>query len=165
MAASVPADRDPAAAPGFTDGTSADLMARAMLQYEHGDDGGWVPVGVWLATPRRLQARMLPGSASRDAFMKYVLSDASRPHQSFSNTKGTWEDWIEWAVWSLTDGMIHFMTEVEPAVTLERLYARAVLGETVPGPLSDPKFTPTTEVPVLGGIKSTELRGGLGGKG
>lgn len=133
-----------------------------MLMHERGDAGEWKPTGVFLATSKRLQARMLPGSASRDAFMQTVLSDSARPRQPFTNKQGTWEDWIEWAVWSLTDGMVHFMTEVEPAVNLERLYAREVLGEKVPGPLSDPKFTPTTEVPVLGGFKATELRGGLG---
>ncbi len=135
-----------------------------MVQFERGDNTEFVPVGVWLATSKRLQARMLPGSAARDAFMKYVLSDASRPKIGFSNVKGTWEDWIDWAVWSLTDGHIRFMTEVVPEVNIERLYARAVLGETVMGPLSDQKFTPTIEAPALGGYKATELRGGIGGK-
>lgn len=133
-----------------------------MVVHERGDAGEWKPVGVFLATSKRLQARMLPGSASRDAFMKTVLADSVRPHEPFSTAKGTWEDWIEYAVWSLTDGMVHFMTEVQPAVNLERTYAREVLGETVPGPLNDLKHTPTTEAPALGGYKARELRGGIG---
>ena len=140
-------------------------MARAMVQEDRDDKGDFRPVGVWLATSKRIQARMLPGSASRDIYMQYVLDDASRPTINFTNVKGTWEDWIEWATWSLSDMQFHRMTEVQPEVTLDRLYAREVLGETVPGPAFDQKFVPTTEVPALGGYKGRELHGGLGGKG
>lgn len=133
-----------------------------MVQFERGDDREFAPVGVWLATTKRLQARMLPGSASRDAFMRYVLSDAQRPKVSFSNEKLGWPDWIEWAVWSLSDGHIRMMTEVEPTVTLDQLYAREVLGERKPAPLYDPKHQPTPDVPDLKGFGKRELAGGLG---
>jgi hypothetical protein len=134
-----------------------------MRQEERDDAGNWIPVGVWLATAKRLQARMLPGSASRDAFMKYVLADASRPTAPFSTTKLGWPDWIEWAVWSLYDGHIRRMFEVPPTVTLDQLYAREVLGEATPGPLYDPKHQPTAEIPPLGGFGNRELHGGIGG--
>ena len=135
-------------------------MARAMVQEERNDKGDFAPTGVWLATSKRLQARMLPGSASRDRYMQYVLADVSRPTINFTNVKGTWEDWIEWAAWSLSGMYVHRMTEVAPAVTLDRLYAREVLGETLPGSLDDQAFVP----PGLGGDTVRELHGGLGGR-
>ena len=138
-------------------------MARAMVQEDRDDTGEFRPVGVWLATEAGVEARMLPGSASRDRYRQYVLDDVRRPTINFTNVKGTWEDWIEWATWSLSDMQFHRMTEVAPAVTLDRLYAREVLGETVPGPAFDQQFAPTTEVPVLGGYKVRELHGGLPG--
>ena len=138
-------------------------MARAMVQKERNDAGDFIPVGVWLATTKRLQARMLPGSASRDAFMKYILSTATRPRVSFTNTKLGWPDWIEYATWSLSDGHVRLMIEVEPMVTLDQLYATHVLGEAKPGPLYDPKHQPTVDVPDLAGFGSKrELSGGIG---
>ena len=135
-------------------------MARAMVQEDRDDKGEFGPVGVWLATEAGIEARMLPGSASRDIYMPYVLDDVSRPTINFTNVKGTWEDWIEWAVWSLSGMYVHRMTEVAPAVTLDRLYAREVLGETLPGSLDDQAFVP----PGLGGDTVRELHGGLGGR-
>ena len=134
-------------------------MARAMVQEDRDDKGEFRPVGVWLATEAGVEARMLPGSASRDRYMQYVLADVSRQTINFTNVTGTWEDWIEWATWSLSDMQFHRMTEVAPAVTLDRLYAREVLGETVPGPAFDQKFVPTE----LRGDTVRELHGGLGG--
>src|SRR4051812_1596518 len=133
-------------------------MARAMVQYERDDSATFVPVGVWLATAKRLQARMLPGSASRDAFMKYVLADASRPTAPYSTTKLGWPDWIEWATWSLSDGHIRMMREVEPEVTLDQMYAIYVLGDAKAGPMHDPKHQPTADIPAIG----RELKSGIG---
>ena len=129
-----------------------------MVQEDRDDKGEFRPVGVWLATEAGIEARMLPGSASRDIDRQYVLDDVSRPTINFTNVKGTWEDWIEWATWSLSDMQFHRMTEVAPAVSLDRLYAREVLGETVPGSHDDQAF-------VSPGLGDTvrELHGGLGG--
>jgi hypothetical protein len=135
-----------------------------MVQNERNDAGDFVPVGVWLATTKRLQARMLPGSASRDAFMKYILATATRPRQSFTNVKLGWPDWIEYATWSLSDGHVRLMVEVAPMVTLDQLYAAHVLGETKPAPLYDPKHQPTPDAPDLRGFGKRELTGGLGRK-
>ena len=140
------------------------LMARAMTQFERDDAGDWVPVGVWLATNKGLQARMLPGSASRDAFMKYVLSDASRPTAPYSTTKLGWPDWIEWATWSLSDMHVRMMVEVHPTLTLAQLYAREVLSEQTPASPTDPNLQPTLEPPQPVNSSPRELKGGLGSR-
>jgi hypothetical protein len=134
-----------------------------MTQFERDDAGAWQPVGVWLATDKCLQARMLPGSASRDTFMKYVLSDASRPTAPYSTTKLGWPDWIEWAVWSLSDGYVRMMVEVHPTVTLDQLYGREVLREQGPASITDPNGQSALDPAQTVNSESRELTGGLGG--
>lgn len=106
---------------------------------------------------------MLPGDIGRDNFMKMVLSDAHRPTLGpYTTTRGTWEDWIEWAAWSLYDGQIRQMLEVAPGLTVDQLYDREVIG-IMPKQLSPEKVRPQTVAPdTLHGYKARDLRGGLG---
>lgn len=106
---------------------------------------------------------MLPGDVGRDNFMAMVLSDAHRPTLGPYTAKlGSWEDWIEWAAWSLYDGQVRQMLEVPPEVTIDQLYDREVLG-IMPTRLSPERVRPQMVAPdTLHGFKARDLRGGLG---
>ena len=103
-------------------------MARAMLIFERQDDTSWVPTIVILATPERLQGRALPGNPDRDARLARYLSDALPPRiNDDTDERGTYEDWITWALNACANGMTSWATEVEPTLTVDELYGREVL--------------------------------------
>ena len=103
-------------------------MARAMLIFERQSDSAWVPTIVILATPERLQGRALPGNPDRDARLARYLSDALPPRiDDNTDERGTYEDWISWALNACANGMTSWATEVVPTSTVDELYEREVL--------------------------------------
>ena len=99
-------------------------MARAMLLVERQADASWLPTTVILTTPKGLQGKALPGDPNRDARLAMLLSDALPPRKPHSEERGTFEDWIDWAVNALANGHTTWATEVVPTVTVEALYQR-----------------------------------------
>lgn len=105
----------------------------ALSDLRRDGEGGWRPAGVWLATPRHLQARYLRGDASLEAFRRRVLADASPPIVDATHAlRGDWEDWARWASHALSNGHDRLVREVDPEATLDQLYRREVLGEARP---------------------------------
>lgn len=134
-------------------------MARAIVWHHRQGDGSWKPVGVFLGTRHRLDGRVLPGDSDRSKWFESILGDAQRPQREpYDPTRGTWEDWIGWALSNHTNGHDSMMVEVEPETTAEATYQRYVLGMK-PSPLTPPNLRPTTEVPAgLGGVKAEKVR-------
>lgn len=123
---------------------------------------------VFLGTTRRLQGKTLPGDAERDQWLAAMLANAEPPLLSDdgSTERGTYEDWIGWAVgdnrrgWpgALGNGHDTWATEVKPEMSVQQLYEREVLS-IEPKPLARPELRPTTEAPTnLGGYRKITSR-------
>lgn len=134
-----------------------------MVRFARQGDGSWKPVTVFLATPKRLQGRTLPGDPDRQRWLDGVLAGARPPLlRDGSRERGTFEDWIAWAVGdqergfpgALGNGHDTWATEVKPEITITALYEREVLS-TTPGPLTRPELRSTADIPagLLGGVK------------
>lgn len=124
-------------------------MSRALIQWRRTPDGDdWEPCGVWLCTVGSIQSRHIPGNAALDDFFRRTHAYARRPYRSVmeQGRSGTWEDWADWALDALSDGHGRMVTEVEPALSVDALYAREVTGGTAP-PVAPVPFTTTMEVP------------------
>lgn len=132
-------------------------MARALLVHERTETGEWRPTGIFFATPKRLDARYLPGDGGREAYFTNILKGSRPPFKDgvgISTERGTWEDWVGYAVRSLGNGHDTWVTEVEPDVTTEATYAKYVLNVEVP--LTNPATQPTDEIPTLSGFKKVK---------
>lgn len=112
---------------------------------------------VWLATRDRIEAKELPGDARRTNWKNAILRDASRPRRDgMSEERGTWEDWIDWALNALANGHTSWAVEVVPELTIKALYEREILDVT-PTPMTTPNLRPSTEVPTgLAGYRKVE---------
>ena len=132
-------------------------MARALVTFERTGDGGWRPAAVWLASKDRLEAKALPGDSRRENWKNALLRDAQRPRpNNMSEERGTWEDWIDWALNALANGHDSWAIEVEPELTLKALYEREIL-QVEPQPMTPPNLRPSTEVPEgLSGYRKVE---------
>lgn len=132
-------------------------MARALAWQHRQGDGSWKPVGVFLGTRHRLDGKVLPGDGDRAKWFASIIDDAQRPQLvPYAPTRGTWEDWIGWALSAHSNGHDAMMVEVEPELTVQQLYEREVLG-IKPKPLSHPNLRPSDEVPSgLTGTKSSD---------
>ena len=129
-------------------------MSRAMLLFERQPDASWLPTTVILATPKMLQGKALPGSADRDARLARILTDSLPPRiNDQTEERGTYEDWIDWALNALANGHTTWATEIKPEITVDALYQREVL-DVIPKPIARPELRPTTEVPTLTGRKA-----------
>ncbi len=103
--------------------------ARAMVIFDRQGGGSWLPTTVILATPDRLQGRCLPGDENRDGRLALLLDHAIPPQVDVgSATRGTYEDWIGWAVNHLANGHTTWTAEVAPALTIDDLFEREMLG-------------------------------------
>jgi hypothetical protein len=133
-------------------------MARALVYHERqGVD--WRAVGVFLGTTRRLDSKMLPGDARRDAWAASLPVNTKPPFVDgigLSPERGTWEDWIGWALGALSNGHDTWMTEVEPEPTVDALYRREVLGAPATVGAETPETT--DEVPELSGFRKVKPR-------
>ena len=132
-------------------------MSRLAIVHERTPTGGWRPVGVLLGTPARLDMRFLPGLPDWQAWGANIAENSVPPFRDglgFDPARGTWEDWIPWAVRSFTNGHDTWLTMIEePEPTIGENYERYVLGAT-PTPLTAPPVRePTDEIPELGGYK------------
>lgn len=133
-------------------------MSRALVWQNRTSTGGWRSVGVFLATPRRLDGRALPGDTERARWFETIINDAQRPAlEPYNPQRGTWEDWIEWALSALSNGHDSMMTEVEPEPTADMLYQREVLGIT-PTIQTPSQYRPTSDIPPLTGRKASDIR-------
>jgi hypothetical protein len=116
-------------------------MARALLLFERRADSTGMPTIVILATPERLQGRALPGNPDRDARLARYLSDALPPRiNDDTEERGTYEDWITWALNACANGMTSWATEVVPTATVDELFQREVL-DAIPAaaPVEEPE--------------------------
>jgi hypothetical protein len=103
--------------------------ARAMVIFDRQGDGSWLPTTVILAAPDRLQGRCLPGDENRDVRLALLLAHAITPRVDVDSvTRGPYEGWIDWAVNHLANGHTTWTAEVVPALTVEDLFEREVLG-------------------------------------
>ena len=103
-------------------------MARAMVLFERRRDGSWMPGSVILATPKRLRGKCLPGSPDREARLASILQNALPPRiNDFTDERGTFEDWIDWAVYNLANGHTTWTAEVEPTRMVDELFQREVV--------------------------------------
>lgn len=134
-------------------------MARALVWSTRQSNGTWRPVGVFLGTRRRLDGRCLAGDPERSRWFLSILDDAQRPQKEpYSPERGTWEDWIGWALSAHSNGHDGMMAEVPPELTADALYQREVLGIT-PGVLGrDGSPKPSDDVPPLTGVKADKIR-------
>ena len=115
-------------------------MARALLLFERRADSTGMPTIVILATPERLQGRALPGNPDRDARLARYLSDALPPRiNDDTEERGTYEDWITWALNACANGMTSWATEVTPTSTVDELFQREVLDPIPAAPAEDPE--------------------------
>ena len=102
-----------------------------MLLFERQADASWLPTTVILATPKRLQGKCLPGSPDRDARLARILADALPPRiNDQTEERGTFEDWIDWALDTFANGHTSWATEVKPEITVEELFQREVSSRT-----------------------------------
>lgn len=100
-------------------------MARAAVQYyRSGPD--WVPVGVWYGTPGMLASRFLP-SSGMDDFVRHVHQTAVITPKDDGST-ATWEDFIDFSLDAFSNGYTMSVVEVQPEATVDRTYAKYVLG-------------------------------------
>jgi hypothetical protein len=98
-----------------------------MLMFERQSDASWLPTTVILATPKRLQGKCLPGDPNRDARLASILTNALPPRiNDQTEERGTFLDWVDWALNALADGHTTWTAEVVPTATVEALYAREV---------------------------------------
>jgi hypothetical protein len=98
-----------------------------MLLFERQADTSWLPTTVILATPKRLQGKCLRGSPDRDGHLARILADAlPRRINDQTEERGTFEDWVGWAVDHLANGHTTWATEVVPTLTVDELYQREV---------------------------------------
>jgi hypothetical protein len=103
-------------------------LPRAMLLFERQAEASWLPTTVILATPKRLRGKCLPGSPDREARLVMLLRDARPPRiNDFTEERGTFLDWIDWAVYNLANGHSTWTAEVEPTRTVDELFQREVL--------------------------------------
>lgn len=127
-------------------------MARALVYLERQSDTSWKPTCVFLGTPTRVDARALPGDSRRDAWLAAQLAQRSLPIGA-DGADGDWEDWIGRAVSMFANGHDSWAIEVEPEVTVERLFTREVLGAK-PRTMAPPNLRPSDVPPEdLGGYK------------
>lgn len=106
-------------------------MARGAVQSLRQSDRSWKAVGVWHGTPVALAARFLPGVLV--PFVTTVLEQARPPIPDGKRVRGTWEDWIGYALDALSNGQDLWIEEVPPdqmEPTADLLFARHVLGLT-----------------------------------
>jgi hypothetical protein len=98
-----------------------------MLLFERQADASWLPTTVILATPRRLQGKVLPGDPNRVALLARILQNALPPRiDDDTEERGDYEDWIDWGVHNLANGHTSWATEVKPEMTVDALYQREV---------------------------------------
>jgi hypothetical protein len=103
-------------------------VARAMVLFERRRDGSWMPDSVILATPKRLRGKCLPGSPDREARLAMLLRDARPPRlNDFTEERGTYLNWVDWALNALANGHTTWTAEVEPTRTVDELFQREVL--------------------------------------
>lgn len=128
-------------------------MARALLHHERTEAGDWRTVGTFYATPQTLTYKSLPGSASRDAWARGITTGKPpyRDGIGLSLERGTWEDWCDYALDSLSNGHDTWLTEVPPEPTLTATYQKWVLG--APKTLEAETVPTTDAVPELSGYK------------
>jgi hypothetical protein len=115
-------------------------VTRSAIQWKRDADGDFTAVGVWYATTYCLQSRVLPGWRMENWF-RNIHEMARPPCLDDGETRGSWEDFIGYALDALSNGHDLMVSEVEPEETLDRTYARWVLG--LSGPALD-KWRPLT---------------------
>lgn len=104
-------------------------MSRAAVHLERNGRGGWDRVGVWLGTTTTLQSRFLPGR-DMEEYVRSIHEQARPPlvDTPSGERRGTWEDWVDWALDGLSNGHTTMVVGVPPELTVDELYAREVLG-------------------------------------
>jgi len=102
-------------------------MSRVAIQWKRQEDGDFKAIGVWFATTKSLQSRVLPGQRM-DAWFSTIHQMASPPLIENGTMPGDWTDFIEYALDALSNGHDLMVSEVEPESTLDLTYAKWVLG-------------------------------------
>lgn len=113
-------------------------------------------MGVVLGTSNRLDFRFLPGMPGWQRWAENITENANPPFLDGTGhdpARGTWEDWIPWAVGAFSNGHDTWVTMIEdPEPTVLANYEKYVLGAT-PTPLTAEPVRATDDLPELGGFK------------
>lgn len=133
-------------------------MARALLFHERQSDSSWKTVAAAVCTEKRIDMKVLPGSARRDAFLRGIVPKQPpfKDGLGLSLERGTFEDWATYALASLSNGHDTWVTEVEPVMATGRLsVVAATYGQYVLGSVDQPapSARPTDDVPELSGYR------------
>jgi hypothetical protein len=135
-------------------------MSRVAIQWVRNADGAWDPIGVWFGTKCSLQSRVLPGRGM-EGFFKRTHDTAGPPNLDDGETRGTWEDFIGYALDALSNGHDLMVSEVPPEATVDATYARWVLGfesdvaaEWKPSTVATVTVMPMLDLPVSDGPPS-----------
>lgn len=130
-------------------------MARLAIVHSRTAQGNWRPVGVVLGTPARLDFQFLPGQTGWQRWAEQAMTSASPPFKDGTGVnpeRGTWEDWIPWAVDAFTNGHDAWLTLItEPEPLLEGNYRKYVLGVAPEAP--SPVIREPGDIPELGGFE------------
>jgi hypothetical protein len=129
---------------------------KAMLVAELQPNNTFKAVTVFQATPGKLFGKTLPGDPIREQNVAAILATAKPPTLDYTDTVGTMEDWIEWALGAMFNGY-KTTARVVPERTIDMLYQREVLN-VEPQPMTRPDLRPTLDVPALRGRKRTPVK-------
>jgi ADP-ribosylglycohydrolase len=142
-------------------------VTRALVAYRRASKGvDWTPVAVFLATADHLEGRALPGPA-REAWLADQLARSEPPvvDTGAARVRGTWEDWVTWALDELANAYFTMAAEVAPTATIDQLYQREILDfiATTLAPQAAPiaAAMPADPVDTTGGVELVELREGV----
>lgn len=98
-------------------------MTRAMVEYERAPNGDWRPIVVYQATSDHVEARGDPCNP-RAAWKLANYTGMYTPSPGEEGRPATWEDWIGLMLDKFANGYTSMAAEVEPAATVDDLYAR-----------------------------------------
>lgn len=131
-------------------------MAKLAIVHNRQPDSSWKPVGVVLGTRARLDFKFLPGQDGWQRWSESLAENAQPPYLDGTGqdpARGTWEDWIPWAVGAFSNGHDAWLTYIDdPEATVQANYERYVLGAK-PTPLTAEPARATDEIPELGGFR------------
>ena len=107
------------------------LVTKVAVIHERQADGAWKAVGVLRSKPDGVDGQFLHDEPGWNHWLENLPRVANPPFRDgrgINPARGTWHDWIEWAVYHLTNGHTTWLVLiVEPEPTLGANFERFVL--------------------------------------
>ena len=91
-------------------------MTRVAVVHERQADGAWKAVGVLGSKPDGVDGQFLPDEPGWNGWLENLPQVAIPPYRDgrgFDPARGTWDDWIAWAVDHLTKGHTTWLTLID----------------------------------------------------